>query len=289
MVSRSTSSSAERGPHGAVRPHPRLRGRTGAGPRRQRLPDRAARRHPRAEAVRRRPQRALLPARPLHRPRAPPGPGPARRCARRSSRWPSATACATSCGRPTPAGGSWSWCPGSPTASTTCSSAPGSATCRRRSSRWSPTTPTTGRWWSGTGSRSSTCRSAPGRRPEAEARLLELVDRFEMELVVLARYMQILSDDLTQVLTRAGHQHPPLLPAGLQGRQALPPGLRARREDRRCDGALRQPPSSTRGRSSPSRCRRWTTRSGRSSWWRPAGTPSARRCPTPSAGTARAG
>ncbi|MCX2749253.1 formyltransferase family protein [Arthrobacter sp. MI7-26] len=34
----------------------------------------------------------------------------------------------------------------------------------------------------------------------AEARLLELVDTFDVELVVLARYMQVLSDDLTRQL-----------------------------------------------------------------------------------------
>ncbi|WP_058954261.1 formyltetrahydrofolate deformylase [Kocuria rhizophila] len=33
-------------------------------------------------------------------------------------------------------------------------------------------------------------------KPEAEARLLDLVDRFEVDLVVLARYMQVLSDSL---------------------------------------------------------------------------------------------
>lgn len=40
----------------------------------------------------------------------------------------------------------------------------------------------------------------PGSKPAAEARLLQLVDRLEVELVVLARYMQVLSDDLTQML-----------------------------------------------------------------------------------------
>ena len=33
-------------------------------------------------------------------------------------------------------------------------------------------------------------------KPEAEARLLELVDELDVDLVVLARYMQVLSDDL---------------------------------------------------------------------------------------------
>jgi formyltetrahydrofolate deformylase len=51
-------------------------------------------------------------------------------------------------------------------------------------------------------------------KPEAEARLLDLVDRFEIELVVLARYMQILSDDLTQELAgRAINIHHSFLPS----------------------------------------------------------------------------
>ncbi len=40
---------------------------------------------------------------------------------------------------------------------------------------------------------------------------------------------------------RHGHQHPPFLPARLQGRQALPPGACARREADRRHGALRDP------------------------------------------------
>ena len=40
----------------------------------------------------------------------------------------------------------------------------------------------------------------PATKPEAEAKLLELVDRFEVDLVVLARYMQVLSDDLCRKL-----------------------------------------------------------------------------------------
>ena len=38
-------------------------------------------------------------------------------------------------------------------------------------------------------------------KPQAEAELLELVDHYDTELVVLARYMQILSDDLTRALS----------------------------------------------------------------------------------------
>ena len=38
-------------------------------------------------------------------------------------------------------------------------------------------------------------------KPAAEARLLELIDEYDVELVVLARYMQVLSDELSRKLT----------------------------------------------------------------------------------------
>ncbi len=51
-------------------------------------------------------------------------------------------------------------------------------------------------------------------KPEAEARLLELVDALDVELVALARYMQILSDDLAGRLTgRAINIHHSFLPS----------------------------------------------------------------------------
>src|SRR5699024_11355660 len=51
-------------------------------------------------------------------------------------------------------------------------------------------------------------------KPEAEAKLLELIDRFEVDLVVLARYMQILSDELARELTgRAINIHHSFLPS----------------------------------------------------------------------------
>lgn len=54
----------------------------------------------------------------------------------------------------------------------------------------------------------------PETKPEAEQRLLELVDRFEVDLVVLARYMQVLSDDLARELTgRAINIHHSFLPS----------------------------------------------------------------------------
>jgi len=51
-------------------------------------------------------------------------------------------------------------------------------------------------------------------KPAAEARLLELVDEFDVELVVLARYMQVLSDELTRKLDgRAINIHHSFLPS----------------------------------------------------------------------------
>ena len=57
----------------------------------------------------------------------------------------------------------------------------------------------------------------PGTKPEAEARLLELVAEYEADLVVLARYMQVLSNDLaTQLRGRAINIHHSFLP-GFKG------------------------------------------------------------------------
>jgi formyltetrahydrofolate deformylase len=51
-------------------------------------------------------------------------------------------------------------------------------------------------------------------KPAAEARLLELVDELDVDLVVLARYMQILSDDLCRSLDgRAINIHHSFLPS----------------------------------------------------------------------------
>jgi formyltetrahydrofolate deformylase len=57
----------------------------------------------------------------------------------------------------------------------------------------------------------------PGTKAEQERRLLELIDSTRTELVVLARYMQILSDDLcTQLRGRAINIHHSFLP-GFKG------------------------------------------------------------------------
>jgi len=51
-------------------------------------------------------------------------------------------------------------------------------------------------------------------KPAAEAELLELVEKYDVDLVVLARYMQILSDDLCRQLEgRAINIHHSMLPA----------------------------------------------------------------------------
>ncbi len=54
----------------------------------------------------------------------------------------------------------------------------------------------------------------PDTKPQAEARLLELVDELDVHLVVLARYMQVLSDDLCRTLSgRAINIHHSFLPS----------------------------------------------------------------------------
>lgn len=54
----------------------------------------------------------------------------------------------------------------------------------------------------------------PETKPEAERRLLDLVDEFDVDLVVLARYMQILSPDLCKALEgRAINIHHSMLPS----------------------------------------------------------------------------
>ena len=57
----------------------------------------------------------------------------------------------------------------------------------------------------------------PGTKPEAEARLLDLVAGYDADLVVLARYMQVLSNDLcTSLRGRAINIHHSFLP-GFKG------------------------------------------------------------------------
>ena len=54
----------------------------------------------------------------------------------------------------------------------------------------------------------------PDTKPEAEAELMRLVDSYDVHLVVLARYMQVLSDDLCRKLSgRAINIHHSFLPS----------------------------------------------------------------------------
>lgn len=54
----------------------------------------------------------------------------------------------------------------------------------------------------------------PDTKPQAEAQLLELVDQLEVELVVLARYMQVLSDELcTKLAGQVINIHHSFLPS----------------------------------------------------------------------------
>ena len=74
----------------------------------------------------------------------------------------------------------------------------------------------------------------PETKPDAEASLLELVHGEGVELVVLARYMQVTLGRSLRAARRPRHQHPPLVPAELQGCPAVRAGARARGQaDRR--------------------------------------------------------
>lgn len=61
-------------------------------------------------------------------------------------------------------------------------------------------------------------------KDEQEGAVWKIIRETETDLVVLARYMQVLSEDFAGKLSGPLHQHPPLVPAGVQGRQALPSG-----------------------------------------------------------------
>ncbi|MFZ8812943.1 MAG: formyltransferase family protein [Thermus aquaticus] len=76
------------------------------------------------------------------------------------------------------------------------------------------------------------------RKEEAEGRILALLEEAGVELLVLARYIDPLAL-LRGPLSRAHHQHPPLLPPRLRRGQPLPPGLRAGGEAHRGHGPLR--------------------------------------------------
>ena len=127
----------------------------------------------------------------------------------------------------------------------------------------------------------------PETKPEAEARLLDLVDRFEIELVVLARYMQILSDDLTKELTgRAINIHHSFLPSF----KGAKPYHQAWARGVKTVGATAHYVSSEldEGPIISQQVREVDHSFGPRTSWRPDGTPSAGPCRTPSSGTARA-
>ena len=91
---------------------------------------------------------------------------------------------------------------------------------RRRSCRTIATRASSRR---ATACRSTICRSRRDQGAQ-EAKLAALIDGNGTELVVLARYMQVLSDGLARELAGRAiniHHRPP---AELQGREALPPG-----------------------------------------------------------------
>ena len=79
----------------------------------------------------------------------------------------------------------------------------------------------------------------PETKADAEAALLAIVEELGVELVVLARYMQILSPELSAKTQGPRDQHPPLVPALVQGRAPLPAGARSRRQAHRRHRALR--------------------------------------------------
>ncbi len=75
-------------------------------------------------------------------------------------------------------------------------------------------------------------------RAVQEQQIIDLVERERIDLVVLARYMQILSPTLCRALAgRAINIHHSFRPAS--GRAAVPPGARARGQDHRRHRALR--------------------------------------------------
>ena len=99
----------------------------------------------------------------------------------------------------------------------------------------------------------------PDTKPQAEQQLLELVDEYRADLVVLARYMQVLSDTLClKLLGRAINIHHSFLP-GFKGakpyHQAFDRGRQAGRRHR----PLRHRRTSTRARSSSRRSSGSTT------------------------------
>ena len=78
---------------------------------------------------------------------------------------------------------------------------------------------------------------------------LALLKEKQVDLVVLARYMQIITDEFCDGLPAPRDQHPPLVPAGLHRVEAVP-GARARRESSSVPPPTTRRRTSTKGRSS---------------------------------------
>ena len=124
---------------------------------------------------------------------------------------------------------------------------------------------------------------------EQEAQIFALVRETQAELVVLARYMQVLSDALTAKLAGPLHQHPSLISAGLQGCQALPPGAWPRRQADRRHRALRHRPTSMKVRLSNRMSSASPMPTPRTIWFAKGATSSAGCWPAPCATTSRTG
>lgn len=77
----------------------------------------------------------------------------------------------------------------------------------------------------------------PDTKPQLEATVLALIESTGAELVVLARYMQVLSARMFE--RRSRHQHPPFAPARLQGCALLRTGSRAGGQADRGDRTFR--------------------------------------------------
>ena len=126
-----------------------------------------------------------------------------------------------------------SWSRAKTTASPTCSGAGAAASSAASWSRSSPTTPTTPTRSPSLGLPFHHVPVEPARKRGGRARRRWSCSA-SVDLLVLARYMQILSADFLARARRAGDQHPPQLPARLRRRRPLPPRPRARGQaDRR--------------------------------------------------------
>jgi formyltetrahydrofolate hydrolase len=75
-------------------------------------------------------------------------------------------------------------------------------------------------------------------RTQAEQRQLDVLHG-NVDLVVLARYMQIITPDFLAAIGCPLDQHPSLIPAVVRRRSALSTGQAARRQTRRRYGPLR--------------------------------------------------